>query len=61
MAAKKPAPAKPAPTTGNLGPITDQPINPAMDPAKTAQERLDALTEQHKEMQRRADLGLPPD
>jgi hypothetical protein len=67
MAAKKKAAVTstdaPAPDrrTGNLGPITDAPINPAMDPSKTAEERLAALTEQHKEMQRRADLGLPPD
>lgn len=62
MAARKPAakvsdtPTSPSPDakpdgrSGNLGPITDQPINPAIDPNATAQERLDALTAQQKDM-----------
>lgn len=60
-AAAKTTEAKAPPVMTNLGPATDAPINPAIDPTKTARERLDALTEQHVEMQRRADAGLPPD
>jgi hypothetical protein len=48
-------------TTTNTGAPPDAPINPAVDPSKTAEERLDALREQHAEMQRRADLGIPPE
>lgn len=63
--AKKPATkveSAPAPAlTGNLGPITDAPINPAMDPSLSAEERLDALRKQHEEMQARAERGESPD
>lgn len=63
MAKKKAeAPQAPAPAlTGNLGPITDAPINPAMDPSLSAEERLDALRKQHEEMQARAERGESPD
>lgn len=52
MAAKTPKP-----TTPDAPPPVDvpvEPINPAIDPNRTAQERLDALREQHVEMQRRS-------
>lgn len=61
MATKKAEPAKEPKVMTNLGRATDEPINPAIDPTKTAQERLDALTAQRVEMQARADRGEQPD
>lgn len=41
--------------------VPDEPINPAIDPAKTAEERLDELTRQHAAMADRQARGESPD